>query len=61
MLVAEVEGLMMDYTCSSCAWRMSEWTERCARCGRWDVVGLYLPADATPEPAIQPAPTWSAY
>jgi lipopolysaccharide biosynthesis regulator YciM len=59
MLVAEVEGLMMDYVCSACDFRSSEWNERCARCRRWDTVGLHLPVVAAPEPTIQPAPTWS--
>jgi len=59
LLVAEVEGLMMDYVCSSCEWRTSEWSERCARCRRWDTIALHLPAAATPEPTIRPAPTWS--
>jgi tetratricopeptide (TPR) repeat protein len=59
LLVAEVEGLMMDYACESCAWRMSEWTERCARCGRWGTVSLHLPTVDTPEPVIAPSPTWS--
>ncbi len=59
LLVAEVEGLMMDYACESCAWRTSEWTERCARCGRWGTVSLHLPTVDTPEPVIAPSPTWS--
>jgi tetratricopeptide (TPR) repeat protein len=59
MLVAEVEGLMMDYVCGACDWRTSEWTERCLRCRRWDTVNLHLPVVAAPEPTIQPAPTWS--
>ena len=59
MLVAEVEGLMMDYVCSACEWRAAEWAERCAQCGRWDSMALHLPAAATPEPTIQPSPTWS--
>ena len=59
MLVAEVDGLMMDYVCSACEWRAAEWAERCAQCGRWDSVALHLPAAATPEPTIQPSPTWS--
>lgn len=59
MLVAEVEGLMMDYACSSCEWRAREWTERCARCGQWATMALHLPAATTPEPTILPAPTWS--
>jgi len=59
MLVAEVEGLMMDYVCSACEWRAAEWPERCAQCGRWDSMALHLPAAATPEPTIQPSPTWS--
>jgi tetratricopeptide (TPR) repeat protein len=59
MLVAEVEGLMMDYVCSACDYRSSEWSERCARCRRWDTVALHLPVVAAPEPTIQPAPTWS--
>ena len=46
MLVAEVEGLMMDYVCSACDFRSSEWNERCARCRRWDTVGLHLPVVA---------------
>ena len=50
---------MMDYECSACDFRSSEWTERCARCRRWDTVGLHLPVVAAPEPTIQPAPTWS--
>jgi tetratricopeptide (TPR) repeat protein len=59
MLVAEVEGLMMDYSCSACDWRAAEWTERCPRCRRWDTVSLHLPVVAAPVPTIQPAPTWS--
>jgi len=59
VLVAEVEGLMMDYICGACDFRSSEWNERCARCRRWDTVGLHLPVVAAPEPTIQPAPTWS--
>lgn len=59
LLVAEVEGLMMDYACESCEWRTSEWTERCARCGHWDTVALHLPAVDTPVPVIAPSPTWS--
>ena len=59
MLVAEVEGLMMDYVCSGCGLRAAEWIERCSRCGRWASVGLHLPAAAMPEPTIQPSPTWS--
>jgi lipopolysaccharide biosynthesis regulator YciM len=59
MLVAEVEGLMMDYVCGACEWRTSEWTERCPRCRRWDTVSLFLPVVQAPEPTIQPAPTWS--
>lgn len=59
LLVAEVEGLMMDYVCASCEWRSSEWTERCGRCRRWGSVALHLPAAASPEPTIRPAPTWS--
>lgn len=59
LLVAEVEGLMMDYACSACEWRSSEWSERCSRCRRWGTVSLHLPAEATPEPSIRPAPTWS--
>ncbi len=59
LLVAEVEGLMMDYVCESCEWRTSEWTERCSRCGHWDTVGLHLPAVDAPEAVIAPSPTWS--
>ena len=59
MLVAEVEGLMMDYVCSECEWRAAEWAERCAHCGHWDSIALHLPAAATTEPTIQPSPTWS--
>ena len=59
MLMAEVEGLMMDYACSHCQWRVSEWTERCGRCGSWSTIRLHIPVTATPEPAILPAPTWS--
>ena len=59
MLIAEVEGLMMDYACNTCEWRAPEWTERCARCGRWASVELHLPPATTPEPTIQPSPTWS--
>jgi tetratricopeptide (TPR) repeat protein len=59
MLVAEVEGLMMDYLCSACDWRTLEWTERCPRCRRWDTIALHLPVVTSPEPTIQPAPTWS--
>jgi hypothetical protein len=59
MLVAEVEGLMMDYVCNLCEWRAREWSERCGRCGRWATMGLHLPAATTPEPTILPAPTWS--
>ena len=59
MLVAEVDGLMMDYVCHACRWRSPEWSERCVSCGRWDSVALHLPAAATPEPTIQSAPTWS--
>ena len=59
LLVAEVEGLMMDYVCSSCGWRSSEWSERCASCRRWNTLALHLPAAATPEPTIRPSPTWS--
>lgn len=60
MLVAEVEGLMMDFVCRDCGWRSSKWTERCGRCGLWDSVELHLPAAVTPEPTIRPAPTWSS-
>ena len=59
LLVAEVEGLMMEYVCENCEWRMSEWNERCAGCGQWGRVGLHLLAVDTPEPAIAPSPTWS--
>ena len=59
ILVAEVEGLLMDYVCSACEWRAGEWTERCPRCGHWDSIALHLPATTTPEPTILPAPTWS--
>jgi len=59
LLVAEVEGLMMDYVCGSCEWRAPEWAERCARCGTWASIALHLPAPKTPEPTIQPSPTWS--
>lgn len=59
LLVAEVEGLMMDYVCRSCEWRSSEWSERCAQCRRWNTLALHLTAAATPEPTIRPAPTWS--
>jgi tetratricopeptide (TPR) repeat protein len=59
ILVAEVEGLMMDYVCRACEWRAAEWTERCGKCGKWDTVALHLPAAAALEPTIQPAPTWS--
>lgn len=60
MLVAEVEGLLMDHVCGECQWRLAEWSDRCPRCGRWGTVSLHLPRAATPEPAIRPAPTWSA-
>lgn len=59
LLIAEVEGLMMDYACAACGWRLREWTERCTRCGRWATVELHLPSETTPEMTIQPAPTWS--
>ncbi len=59
MLVAEVEGLMMDYACTSCGWRARECTERCGRCGQWGTIALHLPAATTPEPTILPTPTWS--
>ncbi len=59
LLVAEVEGLVMDYVCESCKWRASEWAERCSRCGQWGSVTLHLPAANNPEPTIQPSPTWS--
>ena len=59
LLVGEVEGLMMDYSCEACAWRSAEWSERCTRCGRWASVKLHLPEDQSPEPDIRPSPTWS--
>ena len=59
MLVTEVEELMMDYLCAACEWRAGEWIERCARCGCWGSIALHLPAAATPEPTMQPSPTWS--
>jgi lipopolysaccharide biosynthesis regulator YciM len=59
MLVAEVEGLIMDYVCNACSWRSSEWSERCTRCGAFSSVALHLPAAKIPEPSIEPSPTWS--
>lgn len=59
LLVGEVEGLMMDYSCEACAWRSAEWAERCTRCGRWASVKLHLPEAQSPEPDIRPSPTWS--
>jgi len=58
-LMVETEGLMMDYNCSACGWRSTEWTGRCDSCDRWNSVGLHLQTTAAPEPAIRPAPTWS--
>jgi lipopolysaccharide biosynthesis regulator YciM len=60
LLVAEVEGLVMDHVCSDCEWRLLEWSDRCPRCKRWGTIALHLPRASTPEPTIQPAPTWSS-
>lgn len=59
LILGDVGGLMMDYSCAECKKLFPEWKDWCDRCKKWNTIALDVRAAAAPEPTIRPAPTWS--